>query len=226
MLQPVFFDCNHNNDIDFDAVATWAWAGFFKVNQGLEFTDKSFTSRRAEMEKRGLLVGGYDFATADPVAENVERFLDLCRPGPTTACCLDFEDNEHSEMTGDQAWEWLDRVRQKIGRSAAIYGGNRIREHIDGQSAKWIDMALTTPLWLCEYLTGSFADIASLRPHLKIPKPWVDFTYLQYAADGAGPQPRKMPGVENGSDLNVFDGDRVSFIGGWPGVPMQHPLTA
>jgi lysozyme len=227
MLQPRFFDCNHNNALDFDKLATWAWAGVFKANQGLGFTDPLFKTRRAMAEARGMLVGAYDFATGDPVAANVDRFWATVDPGPQTNLVLDFEDLPKGAMTGDQAYEWLDRVNQRSGRASTIYGGNRIVEHIDHQAAKWVDMAKVVRLWLCQYKNVQAVAIADLNRFIKVPAPWTKWTYLQYAADGAGPQPHTMPGVENNADLNVFDGDKAAFTASWAGAPLAPaPLVA
>jgi GH25 family lysozyme M1 (1,4-beta-N-acetylmuramidase) len=223
MLTPVMFDCNHDNDIDWDAVATWAWGCSLKVAQGLGMTDHTFASRRAEAEKRGILVGGYDFSTDDDVAANVTRYLGLLSPGPQTQAELDFEDLARHAMSGDQAWEWLDRVNQRMGRAATLYGGNRIREHIRSQDKKWIDMAAVTPLWLCQYKNVQADTLNELDRHISVPPPWKRWTYLQYAADGAGPAPHKMPGVENKADLNVYRGDRAAFAAGWPGQALPAP---
>jgi hypothetical protein len=223
MLTPVMFDCNHDNDVDWDAVATWAWGCSLKVAQGLGMTDHTFASRRVEAEKRGILVGGYDFSTDDDVAANVTRYLGLLSPGPTTQAELDFEDLARHAMSGDQAHEWLDRVNQRMGRAATLYGGNRIREHVGSQDKKWIDMAAVTPLWLCQYKNVQASTLDELDRHISVPPPWKHWTYLQYAADGAGPAPHKMPGVENKADLNVYRGDRAAFAAGWPGAPLPAP---
>lgn len=217
MLEPRFFDCNHNNAVDYDAVVTWAWGACFKATQGLGFTDHAFAPRRAAMEARGVLVAAYDFSTADNVLANVNWFFDVVNPGAHTGMVLDFEDNPHSPMSGNQAYEFLDRVNQRLGRAATIYGGNRIREHIDSQDPKWIDMAKVVPLWLCQYKAIQVDTLQELDAHIHVPGPWKDWTYLQYAADGLGPRPHKMPGVENGADLNVFDGTRDQFTALWPG---------
>lgn len=221
MLEPRFFDVNHANPVDFAKVATWAWGAAFKANQGLGFTDPLFRSRRATAESLGLMVAGYDFATGDPVADNVARFFSIVAPGPKTGTILDFEDLKTGAMTGDEAWEWLDRVGQKLGRAPTLYGGNRIVEQIDHQATKWIDMADVVPLWLCQYKNIQVDTLAELEPHINIPKPWTKWTYLQYAADGAGPQPHAMPGVENKADLNVFDGTRDEFNAIWPGLAVE-----
>jgi GH25 family lysozyme M1 (1,4-beta-N-acetylmuramidase) len=227
MLQPRFFDANHDNDLDFDKIATWAWAGVFKANQGLGFTDPTFKARRAAAEARGLLVGAYDFATGDPVSANVDRFWSIVDPGPKTKCILDYEDLKTGAMSGDQAYEWLDRVNQRSGRASTIYGGNRIVEHIDHQSAKWIDMAKVVQLWLCQYKNVQVSTIADLNKHIIVPKPWTTWWGLQYAADGYGPQPRTMPGLERNADLNLFDGTRDQFSAAWPGVTLPPaPLVA
>ena len=224
MLQPVFFDCNHNNPLDFAKLATWAWGGVFKANQGLGFTDGAFKARRAAAEAHGILAGAYSFATDDPVAANVDRFFSIAEPGPQTLMALDFEDLVRNAMSGTHAWEFLDRSNQKLGRATALYGGNRIVEHINHQDPKWIDMAKVTPLWLCQYRNIQVGTIADLNKHIVVPKPWTKWTYLQYAADGAGPQPHTMPGVEKNADLNLFDGDRDAFKAMWSVTPL--PITA
>lgn len=224
MLKPVMFDCNHDNALDFAKIATWAWGGVFKANQGLGFTDGAFKARRAAAEAHGIDAGAYSFATDDPVTANVDRFHSIVDPGPRTLMALDFEDLVRNAMSGPHALEFLDRSNQKLGRATVLYGGNRIVEHVDHQDKRWIDMAAVTPLWLCQYRSGiSVGDIAQLNRHISVPKPWTKWTYLQYAADGAGPQPHTMPGVERNADLNLFDGDRAAFDAAWPGSPLPTP---
>jgi GH25 family lysozyme M1 (1,4-beta-N-acetylmuramidase) len=226
MLQPVAFDCNHDNALDFGKIATWAWGGCFKANQGLGFTDGKFRTRRAAAEAAGFLAGGYSFATDDPVAANVARFHSIVEPGPQTMMALDFEDLVHNAMSGTHALEFLDRSNQKLGRATWLYGGNRIVEHINHQDPKWIDMARVTPLWLCQYKRGiKPATVEELDRHIQVPKPWTTWTLLQYAADGAGPQPHTMPGVERNADLNVFRGDRAAFALAWPGQALAPPAA-
>lgn len=227
MLEPRFLDCNHNNALDFEKIKTWAWGAVFKATQGVGFTDRAFAPRRAAAEDRGILVAAYDFATGDNVAANVAKFFSVVNPGPQTGMVLDYEDNAASPMSGDQVHEFLDRVHQKLGRAChSIYGGNRIREHINPQDKKWIDMAAIVPLWLCQYKNIQAGSIAQLNAHISVPGPWKKWTYLQYAADGAGPLPHAMPGVENKADLNIFDGTREQFAAIWAGLPLPAPLVA
>lgn len=226
MLQPRFFDMNHNNPVDFAKVATWAWGGVFKANQGLGFTDGAFHARRLAAEAAGIMAAAYSFATDDPVAANVARFYAIVNPGAKTGMNLDFEDLVRNGMSGPHALEFLDRSNQKLGRATGLYGGNRIVEHIDHQDPKWIDMAAVTPLWLCQYKSVAADNIADLNKHIVVPKPWKAWTYLQYAADGAGPLPHVMPGLENKADLNVFDGTREQFNAIWPGAALPKAAVA
>ena len=121
---------------------------------------------------------------------------------------FDFEDNSASQMTGDQAHEFLDRVSQKLGRACGIYGGNRIREQIDPQAAKWIDMAARAPLWQCRYISVQPDDNDELFRLIQPIPPWTKNTIIQYTGDGVGPIPHTVQGLENGADLNVFIGTR------------------
>jgi hypothetical protein len=204
-IVPRIADMNHANSLNLtEFVAAGGWAIIHKSLQGPGFKDPAYRFRIAAAEQLGLLVGAYDFATHDDVAANVTAFLGTAVPDKsmTVALNLDFEDNSHSEMSGDQAWEFLDRVHQ-AGFACDIYGGNRIREHIDHQQAKWVDMAKVARLWQCRYIGKQPDDNAGVFAAIPPIPPWTENFIIQYAADGLGPRPHAMGGLENGADLNV-----------------------
>jgi GH25 family lysozyme M1 (1,4-beta-N-acetylmuramidase) len=134
---------------------------------------------------------------------------------------LDFEDNSQSEMSGDQAYEFLDRVNQKLGRACGIYGGNRIREQIRPDDPKWIDIAKVTPLWQCRYIKAQPNNNDGLFAAIPPIAPWTSNTFIQYTGDGIGPQPHTVQGLENGADLNVFRGTRDQLVGIWAGLTLS-----
>ena len=206
MIIPNGFDLNHQNSLNLTDVTAdgTMWAMLHKVSQGTGFRDPAYTKRVAAARELGLLVAGYDFATSDNVAQNVANYLLWANLQNQDAACLDFEDNSHSEMSGDQAYEWIDRVQQKIGRAAIIYGGNRIAEHINSQDKKWIDMAQVVRLWRCRYINMSIDNNKELFDIIKPYAPWKSCFGIQYTGDGAGPKPHTHTGLENGADLNVF----------------------
>lgn len=229
MLKPVVFDCNHANPIGWHIGGEFA--GFtalkgvgmigciLKARQGIGFSDPAFTVRRDMARRCGLLVGGYDFATHDNVADNVKDFLLMTGADPSLSHWLDFEDNKASPMSGAMAREFLDRVDQATGRPCGIYGGNRIIEQISSDEKLGIDPFWAQhPLWLCAYKTSQAlrdTNLAALNEHITIPKPWTKWKLLQYTGDGVGPLPHTALGLEPGADLNVYDGSAEDLAATW-----------
>src|SRR5262249_33591515 len=137
-----------------------------------------------------------------------------------------YEDNPHSPMSAQQAWDFMREVEQRAGRMCWIYGGNRIAEHISPlchSSSAAADYFKARPLWLCQYKTGLPAgiDLPELKKHIRVPAPWSGFTLLQYTGDGIGPLPHTVNGLENGADLNVFDGTADQLAGLWAGASLK-----
>jgi len=214
MLHPVVIDLNHANSLNFSKVKAAGVLGIIhKATQGSSYKDPAYRSRRAAAEAMGFLWGAYDFATGDAVRVNVESFFEAAEPGPETLMCLDFEDNIRSQMSADLAREFLDRVDQKLGRACWIYGGNRIFEHVPPHDDWWA----LHPLWLCQYKLMQADTLDELNKHIRIPPPWTKYTLLQYTGDGVGPKPHTIDGVEDGADLNVFDGNADDLAKIWPG---------
>lgn len=215
-------DCNHNNPVDFAKVAATGMAGGFimKARQGTGFMDPLYRVRAPEVQAAGFELGAYDFATGDPVADNVADFLDTVKPDARTSLWLDFEDNTKSEMSMAQALEFLDRVDQAVGRRCGIYGGNRIKTLIIGISQAQRDFLGAHPFWLCEY--GPVAKMVDDDRH---PLPWDKPGLWQKWADGAGPSPPIVAGLERQADLSIFEGDRSALAAWWP-LPALSPVTA
>lgn len=216
---PVIADMNHANSVNFsEIVQAGIWGVIHKARQGLGFGDPEYKKREIIAKSLGLLWKPYDFATGDDVASNVKVFVNFTGGNAHDGGCLDFEDDTHSEMSGDQAYEFIDRYNQMVGVACWIYGGNRIREEIDPQDSKWIDMAKYTPLWECRYIGGQPVDNAGEWKHVPPIPPWTKTTVIQYTGDGVGPRPHTVLGLENGADLNIFDGDRNQLVAAWPGA--------
>lgn len=228
MLQPVVADMAHFNTVDMTRIAAAGIRGVIhKATQGLGYVDPLYHIRRSEAVAAGLLWGAYNFATGDNVARNVARFLEVARPDATTLMALDFEDNEHSQMSAVQAYEFLDRVDQAIGRTCWIYGGNRILEHITplarSDDAK-SEFFAAHPLWLAQYKTGrGEMTFDALSRLIRVPAPWRNFTLLQYTGDSVGPRPHTVDGLEKGADLNLFVEAEEKLAAVWPGGALPPP---
>lgn len=218
MIVPNIADFNHANSVNFtQLVGSGIWGVILKARQGTGFGDPAYNSRAKMAKSLGLLVGAYDFATGDSPKANVTAFLGYANLGPNDSAWLDFEDNTESEMTADQAYEFMDRVSQSLGRACGIYGGNRIREQIKPQDPKWIDMAKLAPLWQCRYIKLQPSDNDELFRVIPPIPPWTANFIIQYTGDGYGPKPHTVQGLQNGADLDVFLGTKDDLAKVWAG---------
>jgi len=224
---PLVADLAHFNPVNFTTLQDAGFVGIIhKARQGIASGDPKYAARMAAAKHAGLRWGAYDFATHDDVAANVAAFLATARLEPTDSAWLDFEDNTHSQMSGDQAYEFLDRVAQKRGRACGIYGGNRIREQIKPHDPKWIDMAQCAALWQCRYVKAQPADNADLFRVIAPIPPWTKNFLIQYTGDGVGPRPHTAPGLANGADLNAFNGAPDELAAAWAGSAGHAPAPA
>ena len=226
-IVPVVVDLYHSNSVNFSKLkAAGIWGIIHKARQGIGFGDPAYANRRVMAEQLGFLWGAYDFATGDDVQANVNDFLKTANPGPTTSMWLDFEDNSQSEMSAEQAYQFLDEVSQRLGRACGIYGGNRIREKIPADDPRWIDMAKRTPLWQARYLNVQPTDTASLFKDIPPIPPWTANMLIQFTGDGVGPVPHTVDGLEDGADLDAFDGTYNQLAAIWPGPAAPYEVAA
>lgn len=227
MIQPIVADMAHFNPVDFAKIKAAGIRGVIhKASQGVGVTDQMFVPRRAQAKAAGLLFGRYSFATADDPVAHAKHFLAVGgRPDDDELTCLDFEDNPHSPMSGRQAYDFMRAAEDITGRLCWIYGGNRIAAHITplaASSSAIADYFKARPLWLCQYKTGlGDVDLAALNKHIRVPAPWDRWTLLQYTGDGVGPLPHSVPGLENGADLNAFDGSDDALAAVWAGAAVR-----
>jgi len=226
-IVPVVADMNHANSVNFTKLKrAGIWGIIHKARQGVGFTDPAYARRRAIDEQLGFLWAAYDFATGDDVQANVVDFFRTANPSDKTGMWLDFEDNSVTEMSADQAYLFLDMVTQRLGRACGLYGGNRIREQIPPDDPKWIDMARIAPLWQARYVSGQPEDAAALFKDIAPIPPWTVNTLIQYSGDGSGPEPHTVSGLEDGADLDVFDGDYNRLAAIWPGIAVSAVRSA
>ena len=225
-IVPVIAGMNHANSVNFTKLkGAGIWGIIHKARQGVGFADPAYARRRDIAEGLGFLWAAYDFATGDDVQANVDAFFKTANPSDKTGMWLDFEDNSVSQMSADQAYQFLDMVDQRIGRACGIYGGSRIREQIPPDDPKWIDMARITPLWQSRYINARPKDTAALfRAVAPIP-PWTVNTIIQYTGDGSGPRPHTVPGLEDGADLTAFKGTYNQLAAIWPGATVPSAVA-
>ncbi|WP_426608654.1 GH25 family lysozyme [Bradyrhizobium sp. McL0616] len=208
-MQPRVADISHHNVVEDlgAAAAAGLWGIIHKASQGRAYVDPDYTGRRKLAAAAGLLWGAYHFNTGDPVPLQIDNFLKAAQPDDETLMVLDFEDNRPSNMSAQQAVEFLHLLEQKLGRKGAIYSGNRLKETMGKLGPE--DRAYLTShrLWLCQY-----------GPVAHLPAGFSNCWLWQYTGDGVGPPPHNIPGIvagNGGIDLNAYAGTREQLAMEW-----------
>lgn len=201
---PMVVDISHHNPVSSFSMAhlSGILGVIHKATQGTGNTDPRYASRRPAAIGAGMLWGAYHFNSGQAIPTQVQHFLDAAKPDKDTLMALDFEDNRASQMSLDQARDFLDRLDKALGRKAWIYSGNRIKETIVHADAETRAFFGAHRFWLCQY--GPVAKMVDANGH---PLPWTKYDLWQYTGDGVGSLPHSVNGIPvNGLDLNRFDG--------------------
>jgi GH25 family lysozyme M1 (1,4-beta-N-acetylmuramidase) len=182
-----------------------------KATQGVGVQDPTYVLRRQWALDQGLLWGAYHFNTGDPIVNQVANFLGHAQPDANTLCALDFEDNAVSEMSIEEAAEFLIRLGGQLGRQPVLYGGDRLKELLPKASDEVKKIIVAHRLWLAQY---------SAKP--KLPPGFKSYWLWQFTGDGAGPAPHIVPGIRavGGIDINSYDGDDDELAAEWAGAPL------
>jgi len=194
MNTPTVIDIYHGNVVhDFAALKASGVQGVIhKCTQGANYADPLYAARRKVAADAGLLWGAYTFNTGEPVAAQLEEFFSHAEPDAKTLMALDFEDNPHSEMSLDQARQFLELADVKLGRKLVIYSGNRAKDLLGGQ----VDTFLGSHrLWLPQY-----GPVARVQASWTAP-PWL----WQYSEHG------RLPGTDGDIDLNSYQGSNLAL---------------
>lgn len=207
IIKPLVIDISHHNTIDdFVAVRKAGVVGVIhKATEGTGMVDKTYALRRKQAVAARLMWGAYHFNSGQDVEAQVEHFFDVTEPDEHTLMALDFEDNKKSQMSIAQAKKFLQLGDAKLGRQLMIYSGNRIKELLP-KPDKFFG---SHRLWLCQY---------GQRP--KLPAAWSSYWIWQYAADGVGPQPHKVRGVQGKPDVNTSELTPDQLAAEWAGEPV------
>ena len=187
----------HNTVADFAKVRSSGVRGIIhKATEGTNFVDRKYAERRKMAKDAGLLWGAYHFANSQPVAAQVDHFLNIAQPDGETLLALDWEECRFGTMSLDQAKEFLRLVYERTGQMPVLYSGNVLKERLRGKPDAFISKHR---LWLAQY-----SSKASLPPGFS------KFFLWQFSGDGYGGY-GNIPGIPTkGIDCNMFGGSDIA----------------
>ena len=175
-----------------------------KASEGAGMVDPKYARRRPRARAAGLLWGAYHFGTSDDVGAQVDNFLAAASPDAQTLVALDYEDNGADTMSLEQARQFLTTIEDRLGRKAALYSGNLIKQ----QLGERVDPFFASHrLWLAEY-----------GPVPRLPPSWSQQWLWQYSGDGIGPNPKTVagiPGAGGAIDCNSFERSLADLQAEW-----------
>jgi lysozyme len=194
----VVIDLSHHQEVvDFDQIRGAGVIGVIhKATQGLTYVDKKYAERRDQALSKGLLWGAYHFGIGGDGSDQADFFLNSVNPDSKTLLVLDYEPNVTGPtMTLNQAREFVEHVKEIVGRIPGLYSGHLIKEQLAGTNTP--DPILSECfLWIAQY-NGP-------RP-LNIPPTFRTWTFWQYTDGVHGDEPHTVPGVGQ-CDRNKFNG--------------------
>ena len=206
MIDAVIDVSHFDGSPDWDKVRAAGILGVIhKATQGKSYVDPTFASAKVTVPAAGFLWGAYHFGTGDePGKDQANFFLDTVKPDAQTICTLDFETNPSgTQMSLDEALDWINTVQQATGRWPVIYGG---------KSLLFTDIASTPeptlaqcPLWIAQYTSA--AEPSSIPQQV-----WPTWTLWQYTETGT------VDGISVNVDRERFNGTADQLSAWWKGT--------
>jgi lysozyme len=173
-----------------------------KASEAAGYVDASYAERRPRALAAGHLWGAYHFQRPGDVKAQVEHFLAAAKPDDRTLMALDYE---VSNVTLDDAREFLHLLGAKLGRRPWLYSGNTIKDKLGSATDGFLG---SHRLWLAQYGTRPIVQRSWSKPDL-----W------QYTGDGIGPEPHAVPGISvpggRGVDLSAYEGSQAQLAIDW-----------
>lgn len=201
MINKIIDISHHNGDIDFKKVKQDGIFGIIhKATQGNRFVDPKFYENREKAEKEGIRVGAYHFGDGRNPREQVDHFLQTVGR-ENTLLVLDYEPNPvGTDMTFDQAEEFVKYFFERTGRYPGLYSGHTIKEDVMSRNLTSPSSTVLSQCWLWMAQYGNV-----IRYPINV---WSKWTLWQYTDGKHGPEPHEVNGV-GPCDRNKFNGESI-----------------
>jgi len=198
-------DLYHRSQPDFEALAkAGITAVIHKATEGATVQDPEYIPRKRIAKDLGLLWGSYHFVSGISVTDQLDNYLSHVKPENDEVVCIDYERSTSGpDMTLEQLERLVVLLKQQIGRSPLIYGGDLLRHALQLRSSP---ILAECPLWYARYAN---------QPIGIPPATWSTFTLWQYTNGAVGPEPHSTPGIGR-CDRSRFDGTVDQLRKAWP----------
>lgn len=210
-------DLYHGNPVDFGKLAAAEWNGvkcvgvILKCTQGSNSHDEEFPDRVIAARDAGLLVGAYHFGDGSSASAQVNNFMSHASPDQSMGMWLDYEDNPQSQMTLSLAITFMAGIDSNTDRTCGMYSGDTIKSAITKATLDQRMFLAAHAFWIPEYGNAPIMHDDNGKP-----LPW-DVPFLwQWTGDNAGLLPHTLDGLEQGADLNLFNGSPDQLRAAWP----------
>lgn len=193
-MKPMVVDLSHWDPAnDYNAVRNAGIVGvIYKATQGVTYNDPTYKSQREKALAVGLKWGSYHFGDGNNISAQVSNYISFASPSKDELICLDWEDNPSSNMSLDQAKQFINDLEDRLGRrgECVLYSGNRAKDILGNRTDSYLG---AHRLWLAQY--GSTPVV---QPS------WKDWWLWQFTDGSVGPDPHTIPGI-GPCDINNYD---------------------
>lgn len=185
----VVIDLSHfNTVVGFPEVKAGGIVGVIhKATQGTGWMDPTYASRKAQALAAGLWWGAYHFGVNEDGAAQARYFLSKVNPGSQDLLALDFEENPSSQMSIDQAEQFVTEIFNQTGRYPGFYS--------DALAGNMLGGSVNSVLANCWFWRAEYGGSAP-----SVPPTWSNWTMWQYTSSGS------VSGIGGECDRDTFNG--------------------
>jgi lysozyme len=203
----------HNGQIDWAKVkASGIQFAIARVSDGLKYPDSEFDTNWAEIKKKGLTRGVYQYfrpgqdaiAQADLLLSKIGALGDGDLP---PVIDVETANGQSSSTVVSGVRAWIDHVKAKTGRDPIIYAAAGFWDTLSNTS-----QFAPQKLWVANYGANC--------PYM--PDTWGTWSFWQYSESGS------VPGVSGGIDLDVWNGSLsdLQALAKGPSTPVDTGCTS
>jgi lysozyme len=212
----IVIDTFEGNSIDWDKLATDSRVAAIIHRATIGYRkDKEYFNRKKEAKKRGYKWGSYHLGISGDPVKQADFYLEEIKPEDDEVIALDLESLDSNKyMNIEQARLFINRIKEKTGRSPMLYGNYKTINQISTVVGK-DELFSNTALWYARY-RNQLLDFPTGT--------WNSYTLWQFSCE-INCKPTQLnscaylvPGTETDMDINVYNGTTDDLRREWPNL--------